>query len=119
MTLEQCHLVCCNSQQVEEGAGWDRHLSDDLHDQQMDGQDERRRRIYNNRDLTERGEIEKRRGKRRKTVAVLRTPESSRRETPKNREVEEFILEPSPRINFYPFSTHSTIPLPYSLVRLL
>ena len=31
MTLEQCHLVHCNSQQVEGGAGWDRHSSGDLH----------------------------------------------------------------------------------------
>ena len=84
----------------------------------MDGQNERRRRIYNNRDLTKMGEIEKRRGQRRKTVAVLRTPESSHREAPKNREEEEFILGQSPRINFYPFSTHSTIQFPYGLVRL-
>ena len=52
MTPEQCHIVCCNSQQVEESAGWDRYSSSDLHDQQMDGQDEWSRRIYNNRDLT-------------------------------------------------------------------
>ena len=52
MTPEQCHLVCYNSQQVEESAGWDRYSSSDLHDQQMDGQDEWSRRIYNNRDLT-------------------------------------------------------------------
>ena len=52
VTPEQCHLVCCNSQQVEESAGWDRYSSSDLHDQQMDGQDEWSRRIYNNRDLT-------------------------------------------------------------------
>ena len=47
MTPEQCHLVCCNSQQVEESAGWDRYSSSDLHDQQMNGQDEWDRRIYN------------------------------------------------------------------------
>ena len=52
MTPEQCHIVCCNSQQVEESAGWDSYSSSDLHDQQMDGQDEWSRRIYNNRDLT-------------------------------------------------------------------
>ena len=40
MTPEQCHLIYCNSQQVEESAGWDRYSSSDLHDQQMDGQDE-------------------------------------------------------------------------------
>ena len=56
MTPEQCHLVCCNSQQVEESAGWDRYLSSNLHDQQMDGQDEWSRRIYNNRDLTREGD---------------------------------------------------------------
>ena len=33
MTPEQCHLVCCNSQQVEGSAGWDRYSSSDLHDQ--------------------------------------------------------------------------------------
>ena len=55
MTLEQCHLVCCNSQQVEESVVWDRYSSSDLNDQQMDGQDEWSRRIYNNRDLTREG----------------------------------------------------------------
>ena len=52
MTPEQCHLVCCNSQQVEEGARWDKYSSSDLHDQQIDSRDEWSRRIYNNRDLT-------------------------------------------------------------------
>ena len=47
MTPEQCHPVYCNSQQVKGSAGWDRYLSSDLHDQQMDGQDERSKRIYN------------------------------------------------------------------------
>ena len=55
MTPEQCHPVYCNSQQVEGSAGWDRHSSSDLHNQQMDGQDEGSRRIYNQRDLTKRG----------------------------------------------------------------
>ena len=32
MTPEQCHPVYCNSQQVEESAGWDRYSSSDLHD---------------------------------------------------------------------------------------
>ena len=74
-----------------------------------------KRRIYNGKcPPGERGDR-----KRRKTVVVLKTPESSRREAPKNREEEEFILRQSPRINFYPFSTHSVIPLPYCLVRLL
>ena len=84
----------------------------------MDGQDGWRRRVYNNRDLTKEGDQKKRgRKKKRKTLAVLRTPESSRRETLKNKEG-EFILGPSSRINFHPFSTHSAIPLPYGLVRL-
>ena len=78
-----------------------------------------KRRIYNGKcPPGERGD-RKRRRKRRKTIAVLKTLESSRREAPKNREEEEFILRQSPRINFYPFSTHSTIPLPYGLVWLL
>ena len=63
MTPEQFHLVCYNSQQVEEEVGWDRHSSSDLHDQQMDGQDERRRRIYNNRDLIKGGGDRKRKRK--------------------------------------------------------
>ena len=65
MTPEQCHLVYHNSQQVEGSARWDRYSSSDLHDQQMDGQDEGSRRIYNQRDLTKRG------------IAVRKTPESS------------------------------------------
>ena len=56
MTPEQCHPVYYNSQQVEESAGWDRHLSSDLHNQQMDGQNEGSRVIYNQRDLTKRGD---------------------------------------------------------------
>ena len=40
MTPEQYHLVCYNSQQVEEGGKWDRHSNNNLHDQQMDGQDQ-------------------------------------------------------------------------------
>ena len=56
MTPEQCHPVCCNSQQVEGSAGWDRYSSSDLHDQQIDGQDERSRKIYNQRDLAKKGD---------------------------------------------------------------
>ena len=59
MTPEQCHLVCCNSQQVEESAGWNRYSSSDLHDQQMDGQDEWSRRIYNDRGLTKKRPAER------------------------------------------------------------
>ena len=64
MTPEQCHAVHCNSQQVKESVGWDRHSSGDLHNRQMDGQDEKSRRIYNQRDL-------------RKSGAIWKTPESS------------------------------------------
>ena len=56
MTLEQCHAVHYNSQQVEGSAGWDRHSSGDLRNRQMDDQDEGSRRIYNQRDLTNRRE---------------------------------------------------------------
>ena len=55
MTPEQYHLVCYNLQQVEESTGWDRYSRSDLHDQQIDGQDEWSRRIYNNRDLIREG----------------------------------------------------------------
>ena len=50
----------------------------------MDGQDERRGRIYNNKYLTKDGKKERKKKKERKTTAVLRTPKSSRREIPKN-----------------------------------
>ena len=56
MTSEQCHLVYCDSQQVERSAGWDRYSSSDLHNQQMNSQDEGSRRIYNQRGLTKRKE---------------------------------------------------------------
>ena len=78
-----------------------------------------KRRIYNGKFPLGEERDRKRMKKRRKTVTVLRTLESPRREAPKNREEEEFILGQSPRINFYPFSMHSAIPLPYGLVRLL
>ena len=55
MTPEQCHLVYHNSQQVEGSARWDRYSSSDLIDQQMDGQDEGSKMIYNQRDHTKRG----------------------------------------------------------------
>ena len=70
-------------------------------------------------EISQRRGDRKRRRKKRKTVAVLRTPESSGREASENQEEEEFILGLSSRINFYHFSTHSAIPLPYGLVRLL
>ena len=63
MTPEQCHPAYCNPQQVKGSVGWDRHSSSNLHNQQMDGQDEGSRRIYNQRDLTKKG------------VAIRKTPE--------------------------------------------
>ena len=98
----------CSSDLVEESAGWDRYSSSDLHDQQMDGQDEWSRRIYNNRGLTRRG-----------WIAALRTLESSDREAPENREEEEFILGHNPRISIYPSSTPLTVPLPHDPVKPL
>ena len=109
MTPEQCHLICCNSQQVEESAGWDKYSSNDLYDQQMDGQDGWSKRIYNNKGLT----------KRPQRMTVLRTLESSDREATENREEEELILELNPRISLYPFSTPLTIPLPNDPIRPL
>ena len=55
MTPEQCHVVHCNSQQVEGSTGWDRHSSGDLRNRQMDGQDEGSRRIYITREISRRG----------------------------------------------------------------
>ena len=83
----------------EDSVGWDRYSSSDLHAQQMDGQDEWSRRIYNSRDLT-RGE------------GVRRTVESSNREASENWEEEEFILGLSPRTDFYLSSTPLMILLP-------
>ena len=47
MTPEQYCLGCCNSQKVWEGGRWDKHSSSDLHDQQMEGQDQLKWDIYN------------------------------------------------------------------------
>ena len=55
MTPKQCHAAYCNSQQVEENAGWDRHSSGDLRNRQMDDQDEGSRRIYITREISWRG----------------------------------------------------------------
>ena len=52
MTPKQCHATHCNSQQVEESAGWDRHSSGDLCNRQIDGQDEGSRRIYITREIS-------------------------------------------------------------------
>ena len=110
MTSEQCHLVCCNLQQVEESAGWDRYSSSDTYDQQMDGQDEWSRRIYNNRNLTKRG------AGRSKFLGLLKALTVKHRRTD---EEEELILGPNQRISLYPSSTPLTIPFPYDPVRLL
>ena len=40
MTPEQCCFGCCNSQKVWEGGWWDKHSRSDMHDQQMEGQDQ-------------------------------------------------------------------------------
>ena len=45
MTPKQYCSSCCNSQEVGEGGKWDKHSSSDLHDQQMEGQDQRKRDI--------------------------------------------------------------------------
>ena len=55
MAPEQCHADHYHSQQVEGSAGWDRHSSGDLHNRQMDGQDEENRRIYSQGDFTKEG----------------------------------------------------------------
>ena len=55
MTPEQCHANHYHSQQVEGSAGWDRHSSGNLRNRQMDGQDEKNGRIYNQGDFTKRG----------------------------------------------------------------
>ena len=47
MTPEQYCLGCYNSQKVWEGGRWDKHSSSDLHDQQMEGQDQLKWVIYN------------------------------------------------------------------------
>ena len=56
MTLKKCHAAHCNSQQVEGNVGWERHSSDDLRNQQMNGQDEGSRRIYIIREISRKGE---------------------------------------------------------------
>ena len=63
MTLEQCHSIYCNPQQVKGSDRWDIHSSSNLHKQQMDGHDEGSGRIYNQRGLTK------------KSIAIRKTPE--------------------------------------------
>ena len=47
MTPELYCLGCRNSQKVWEGGRWNKHSSSDLHDQQMEGQDQLKGDIYN------------------------------------------------------------------------
>ena len=56
MTSKQCLAAHCNSQQVEENTGWDRHSSGDLRNRQMDDQDEGSKRIYITRERSHEGE---------------------------------------------------------------
>ena len=62
MTLEQCHSIYCNPQQVKGSDRWDIHSSSNLHKQQIDGHDEGSGRIYNQRGLTK------------KSIAIRKTP---------------------------------------------
>ena len=84
MTPEQCHIVCCNSQQVEESVEWNRYSSSDLHDQQMDGQDEWSRKIYNNRDLIKEGKEKKEAGGS-QFLELLKAPAVKHRRTEKKK----------------------------------
>ena len=83
----------------ERSAGWDRHSSSDLHDQQMDHQDEGSRRIYNQRDLTKEGD-DSSEDTWKLQACSIRGGE------------EELILDRGPRIDFYPSSTPLMILLP-------
>ena len=63
MTPEQYCLGCRNSQKVWEGGRWDKHSSSDLHDQQMESQDQLKGDIYNVRNPPRRGIEKLERGK--------------------------------------------------------
>ena len=104
MTPEQCHAVHCNSQQVKGSAGWDRYSSGDLRNRQMDGQDEGSRRIYNQRDLTNR------------KTTIQKTPESSiggdqrrRRRTHPRTRLED-RLWPSPQLRCWRSCSPTILP---------
>ena len=94
MTLKQCHAAHYNSQQVEGNAGWDIHSSDDLRNQQMNGQDEGSRRIYITRKISRKGE-------------------GNSEDTRKfywwsiRRKEEEFILGRGPRTDFFPLFNYA------------
>ena len=106
MTPEQCHANHYHSQQVEGSAGWDRHSSGDLRNQQMDDQDEENRRIYNQGDFTKRGTIRKRPGS---FIGGV-----SRKEKKKS-----FSAEDQGRALTFPPTTLLTIQLPNDPARLL
>ena len=107
MTPEQCHPVHCNPQQVEGSAGWDRHSSGDLHNQQMDGQDEGSRRIYNQRDLTK------------TRMAIWRTRESSSCVVSKEEEKKKSSSNEARGWTLTPSNTPLTILLPNDPTRPL
>ena len=107
MTPEQCHPIHCNPQQVEGSAGWDRHSSGDLHNQQMDGQDEGNRRIYNQRDLTK------------TRTAIRKTRESSNCVVSKEEEKKNSSSDEVQGRTLTPSNTPLTILLPNNPARLL
>ena len=104
MTSEQCHAVHCNSQQVEGSARWDRHSSGDLHNRQMDGQDERSRRIYNQGDLTKkRGQF-----RRHQKALVVQYQRRRRRTHPRTRPKDG--LWPSPQLRCWRSCSPTILP---------
>ena len=106
MTPEQCHTNHYHSQQVEGSAGWDRHSSGDLHNRQMDGQDEENKRIYNQGDFTKRG-------------TILRTPGSSIGGVSGEEKKKSLSAEDRGRALTFPPATLLTIQLPNDPAQLL
>ena len=106
MTPEQCHANHYHSQQVEGSARWDRHSSGDLHNRQMDGQDEENRRIYNQGDFTKRRTIRK-------------TPGSSISEVSGEEKKKSFSTKDRARALTFPPATLLTIHLPNDPARPL
>ena len=85
--------------------GWDIHLSGNLHNRQMDDQDERSKRIYNQGDLRGKGEEETRESSKWCSIRI---------------EKEELILGRGPRTDFDPpLTTPLTILLLNDLARPL
>ena len=87
--------------------GWDRHSSGNLHNRQMDGQDEGSRRIYNQRDLTKRG------------TAIRKTPDSSSCVVSEEEKKNSSSDEARGRTLTLPLTTPLTILLPNDLARPL